>query len=131
MKNAEASAALLSELKRSGIHISTDDFGTGYSSLSYLNRFPIDKLNARAQLQAEGHRRGRGDKRTTRLPAFAQVRRNAGLSIQQAFARRSVRAVVDERAVHGVIGSAARLSRAAALEKRGTKLETNHPLSGR
>ncbi|MBC7930532.1 MAG: bifunctional diguanylate cyclase/phosphodiesterase, partial [Rubrivivax sp.] len=44
MKNADASAALLGELKRSGIHISIDDFGTGYSSLSYLNRFPIDKL---------------------------------------------------------------------------------------
>jgi EAL domain-containing protein (putative c-di-GMP-specific phosphodiesterase class I) len=44
MKNAASSAAVLSEMKRSGIHISIDDFGTGYSSLSYLNRFPIDKL---------------------------------------------------------------------------------------
>lgn len=44
MKDADASAAVLCELKRSGIHISIDDFGTGYSSLSYLNRFPIDKL---------------------------------------------------------------------------------------
>jgi diguanylate cyclase (GGDEF)-like protein len=44
MKNADASAAVLGELKRSGIHISIDDFGTGYSSLSYLNRFPLDKL---------------------------------------------------------------------------------------
>ena len=44
MKNADASAALLGELKGSGIHISIDDFGTGYSSLSYLRRFPLDKL---------------------------------------------------------------------------------------
>ena len=44
MRNADASARLLGELKQSGIHISIDDFGTGYSSLSYLNRFPIDKL---------------------------------------------------------------------------------------
>ncbi len=44
MKNAEASARVLREMKRMGIQVSIDDFGTGYSSLSYLNRFPLDKL---------------------------------------------------------------------------------------
>lgn len=44
MQNAPASAAVLAQLSRIGVHISIDDFGTGYSSLSYLRRFPLDKL---------------------------------------------------------------------------------------
>jgi EAL domain-containing protein (putative c-di-GMP-specific phosphodiesterase class I) len=44
MKDAEASAVLLSELRELGISIAVDDFGTGYSSLAYLTRFPVDKL---------------------------------------------------------------------------------------
>jgi EAL domain-containing protein (putative c-di-GMP-specific phosphodiesterase class I) len=44
MQDAEASAAILRELKRIGVMLAIDDFGTGYSSLSYLNRFPIDVL---------------------------------------------------------------------------------------
>ncbi|RFC39044.1 MAG: PAS domain S-box-containing protein/diguanylate cyclase (GGDEF) domain-containing protein [Candidatus Nitrotoga sp. LAW] len=44
MHNAEASIALLLELKAMGLKLAVDDFGTGYSSLSYLKRFPIDKL---------------------------------------------------------------------------------------
>jgi diguanylate cyclase (GGDEF)-like protein len=44
MHNAGASAAILEQLSRIGVHISIDDFGTGYSSLSYLRRFPLDKL---------------------------------------------------------------------------------------
>lgn len=44
MHNAEASIALLLELKAMGLKLAMDDFGTGYSSLSYLKRFPINKL---------------------------------------------------------------------------------------
>lgn len=44
MKDAEASAALLVELRQLGISIAIDDFGTGYSSLAYLTRFPVNKL---------------------------------------------------------------------------------------
>lgn len=44
MKDAEASAALLGELRQLGISIAIDDFGTGYSSLAYLTRFPVNKL---------------------------------------------------------------------------------------
>lgn len=44
MQNAEASEAMLRELKALGIRLSIDDFGTGYSSLSYLHRFPLDML---------------------------------------------------------------------------------------
>jgi len=44
MEDAEATVAVLQELKAMGIHLAVDDFGTGYSSLSYLRRFPIDVL---------------------------------------------------------------------------------------
>lgn len=44
MENAEATIAILNQIKRVGIQLSIDDFGTGYSSLSYLHRFPIDTL---------------------------------------------------------------------------------------
>ncbi|KQV81046.1 diguanylate cyclase [Massilia sp. Root351] len=44
MRDADASAALLRELKQIGVLLAVDDFGTGYSSLSYLNQFPIDVL---------------------------------------------------------------------------------------
>jgi len=42
--NADASIALLCQIKEMGVRIAIDDFGTGYSSLSYLKRFPVDKL---------------------------------------------------------------------------------------
>lgn len=44
MQDAEASALVLTALKRMGMQLAIDDFGTGYSSLSYLKRFPIDTL---------------------------------------------------------------------------------------
>ena len=44
MRDAEASARYLSDLRQLGVTISIDDFGTGYSSLAYLARFPINKL---------------------------------------------------------------------------------------
>ena len=44
MEDAEASAALLNQLKTLGVRIAVDDFGTGYSSLRYLQRLPVDVL---------------------------------------------------------------------------------------
>lgn len=44
MKNAEATLAVLRDLKALGLRLAIDDFGTGYSSLSYLTDFPIDTL---------------------------------------------------------------------------------------
>jgi EAL domain-containing protein (putative c-di-GMP-specific phosphodiesterase class I) len=42
--NAEATLAVLHQLRELGVSISMDDFGTGYSSLSYLRSFPFDKI---------------------------------------------------------------------------------------
>ena len=44
MRDAQASTAILHELKSMGMALAVDDFGTGYSSLSYLSQFPIDVL---------------------------------------------------------------------------------------
>ena len=44
VEDAEATACILKDLKRLGVHLAVDDFGTGYSSLSYLRQFPIDVL---------------------------------------------------------------------------------------
>lgn len=44
IRNANATAKILQQLRNMHIQIALDDFGTGYSSLSYLKQFPIDVL---------------------------------------------------------------------------------------
>jgi diguanylate cyclase (GGDEF)-like protein/PAS domain S-box-containing protein len=44
MRDTEASAAKLGQLKDLGVKVAIDDFGTGYSSLTYIREFPIDIL---------------------------------------------------------------------------------------
>ncbi len=44
IKDPDAAADKLREIKRLGIRVAVDDFGTGYSSLAYLKNFPIDYL---------------------------------------------------------------------------------------
>jgi EAL domain-containing protein (putative c-di-GMP-specific phosphodiesterase class I) len=44
MRDADAAASRLRELKALGVRIAIDDFGTGYSSLAYLRQFPVDAL---------------------------------------------------------------------------------------
>jgi diguanylate cyclase (GGDEF)-like protein len=44
MRDADATATRLRQLKALGVRIAIDDFGTGYSSLAYLRRFPADTL---------------------------------------------------------------------------------------
>lgn len=44
MEDVTLTAAVLSMLRRLGVHLSIDDFGTGYSSLSYLRQLEIDTI---------------------------------------------------------------------------------------
>jgi diguanylate cyclase (GGDEF)-like protein/PAS domain S-box-containing protein len=44
MREADASAKRLADLKALGVRIAIDDFGTGYSSLAYLRQFAADTL---------------------------------------------------------------------------------------
>jgi diguanylate cyclase (GGDEF)-like protein/PAS domain S-box-containing protein len=44
MRDVDAAAARLRELKAVGVRVAIDDFGTGYSSLGYLRQFPVDAL---------------------------------------------------------------------------------------
>ena len=44
LSDPDAAAAILNELRTSGVAISIDDFGTGYSSLRYLHSLPADVL---------------------------------------------------------------------------------------
>lgn len=44
LADADATLAMLHELRAKGLRFAMDDFGTGYSSLSYLRSFPFDKI---------------------------------------------------------------------------------------
>lgn len=44
MEDPERAAAMLWELRGSGVRIDVDDFGTGHSSFQYLQQFPVDRL---------------------------------------------------------------------------------------
>lgn len=56
MEKAEATIAVLQNLKDLGIHLAIDDFGIGFSALSYLKQFPVDTLKIdRSFIQGLGH----------------------------------------------------------------------------
>jgi len=44
LADADATLAILHELRAKGLRFAMDDFGTGYSSLSYLRSFPFDTI---------------------------------------------------------------------------------------
>jgi EAL domain-containing protein (putative c-di-GMP-specific phosphodiesterase class I) len=44
LRDPDAAAARLAELRQLGVRLAVDDFGTGYSSLSYIRRFPVSAV---------------------------------------------------------------------------------------
>jgi diguanylate cyclase (GGDEF)-like protein/PAS domain S-box-containing protein len=61
MRDVNASAAVLMELKDVGVRLAVDGFGAGYSSLSYLTEFPIDVLKIdRSLIQKVSTAKGNG-----------------------------------------------------------------------
>lgn len=44
MRDPEASASVVHQLKALGVRVALDDFGIGYSSLAYLKMFPVDHI---------------------------------------------------------------------------------------
>jgi diguanylate cyclase (GGDEF)-like protein len=44
MRDPEASASTVHQLKALGVGVAIDDFGIGYSSLAYLKMFPVDHI---------------------------------------------------------------------------------------
>jgi EAL domain-containing protein (putative c-di-GMP-specific phosphodiesterase class I) len=57
LKDADAHAPALHELRSMGVRLALDDFGTGYSALSYLRTLPLDILKI-AKPFVEGIARG-------------------------------------------------------------------------
>ncbi len=61
MRDADATARRLTEIKRLGVRIAIDDFGTGYSSLGQLQRFPVDALKIDRSFIAGLHENREGE----------------------------------------------------------------------
>ena len=74
----ERAAAVVAELRQSGLKIAVDDFGIGYSSLSCLRRLPADELKLdRCFLQRDDG----GALHEDLLGALVQLARSVGLSV--------------------------------------------------
>jgi EAL domain-containing protein (putative c-di-GMP-specific phosphodiesterase class I) len=76
MRDVEAVAGRLQEIRRRGCEVAIDDFGTGYSSLQYLLRFPIDSLKV-ARTFVDGL--DLGDDRATLARAIFEFAASLGL----------------------------------------------------
>ncbi len=106
--NVETAEIAMHRLKALGVKLALDDFGTGYSSLGLSAPLPVRQAQDRPLLRPldrararrggdracdrrsrprpwhESHRRRRGNRRTTALPACRGRALHAGISLRQA-----------------------------------------------
>lgn len=78
MGNAEASTALIGQLRQRGIRFYIDDFGTGYSSLSYLHGFPFDALKIDRSFVAK---LGSGVEHVKMVETIVAIAHNFGMKV--------------------------------------------------
>jgi diguanylate cyclase (GGDEF)-like protein/PAS domain S-box-containing protein len=78
IEDMEASAAMLTELKKLGVELAVDDFGTGYSGLAYLQRFPLDVLKLDRTFITEN---AEGNKNLKFIKAFLDLAHALNLSV--------------------------------------------------
>ncbi len=77
MRNVEATARRLRELKGLGLQIAVDDFGTGYSSLEYVQKFPVDCLKIDRTFTASIERSSESD---ALIRTLVQLGKDLGLT---------------------------------------------------
>jgi diguanylate cyclase (GGDEF)-like protein len=70
---AGSGAALLDELRRTGVRVAIDDFGTGYSSLSYLQELSVDAIKIDRSFVARLGRDDRSDALVNAIVALAGI----------------------------------------------------------
>jgi diguanylate cyclase (GGDEF)-like protein len=78
MEEPDQLAALLIEVKRTGVCIAVDDFGTGFSSLSHLQKLHVDRLKIDRAFVIEITNSARG---SSIAEMVIQLGENLGLSI--------------------------------------------------
>jgi diguanylate cyclase (GGDEF)-like protein len=90
MEDPDVLAAILAQVKHTGVSIAIDDFGTGFSSLSHLQRLQLDRLKIDRAFVSEITGSARG---SSIAEMVIQLGRNLGLSI-------IAEGVEDERQAH-------------------------------
>jgi EAL domain-containing protein (putative c-di-GMP-specific phosphodiesterase class I) len=78
MEEPDQLAAMLIDVKRTGVCIAVDDFGTGFSSLSHLQRLHVDRLKIDRAFVTEITNSARG---SSIAEMVIQLGENLGLSI--------------------------------------------------
>jgi EAL domain-containing protein (putative c-di-GMP-specific phosphodiesterase class I) len=78
MRDPDAAAARLCELRQLGVRAALDDFGTGYSSLAYLRDLPVGFLKVARPFIAQMER-GEHDRALVR--SIVELGRGLGLGV--------------------------------------------------